>query len=84
MLYVTSVISFTSITRTMKVQNPHLQASLMSSDCPLSGQEAQGMWEISLLGIASDTHLMTGGVWRVPEAQLGYGTLSLSFPHMKG
>ena len=29
------------------------------------------------------THLMTGGVWSVPDAQLGSGTLSLSFPCMK-
>ena len=27
---------------------------------------------------------MTGGVWSVPDAQLGSGTLSLSFPRTKG
>ena len=27
---------------------------------------------------------MIGGVWSVPEAQLGSGTLSLSFPGAKG
>ena len=34
--------------------------------------------------ISSAVDTMTGGVWSVPDAQLGSGTLSLSFPRTKG
>ena len=33
---------------------------------------------------SSAVDAMTGGMWSVPEAQLGSGTLSLSFPRTKG
>ena len=34
--------------------------------------------------ISSAVDTMTGGVWSVQDAQLGSGTLSLSFPPAKG